>query len=289
MTIDQGTEYETIRWTTNCGLKIVGDTAGSKERPIIVLMHGGGQTRHSWAGAFRRLVLTGYRVISFDARGHGQSDWSPQGEYALSDRVGDLKTVLQGVAQPVALVGASLGGATALYAAASGLAVRAIVMVDIVPEPELSGIQNILSFMRRGEEGFHSLEQAADAVAAYNPDRPRPIDPSGLMKNLRRGADGRLHWHWDPRILDHSGTAQSLLRTAAQQLSAHGTLPVMVVRGLRSEVVSDAGLTAFRNLMPHLEVFDVPGAGHMVAGDRNDAFNNGVVDFLARVFPARRT
>ena len=108
------------------------------------------------------------------------------------------------------------------------------------------------------------------------------------MKNLRQGPDGRLHWHWDPRILDNSGVTQSLLREAAEQLSVHNPPPIMVVRGLRSEVVSDAGIAAFRALMPNLEVCDVAGAGHMVAGDRNDAFNEGVLGFLARVFPVGR-
>ena len=59
-------------------------------------------------------------------------------------------------------------------------------------------------------------------------------------------------------------------------------LPVLLVRGLKSDVVSDAGVAAFRALLPALEVADVGGAGHMVAGDRNDAFNASVIAFLMR-------
>lgn len=60
------------------------------------------------------------------------------------------------------------------------------------------------------------------------------------------------------------------------------------MRGLQSDVVSDASVDAFREMVPDLEVVDVAGAGHMVAGDRNDAFNKGVIGFLDRTMPARR-
>ena len=56
--------------------------------------------------------------------------------------------------------------------------------------------------MRGKPEGFASVEEAADAVSQYLPDRPRPKDVSGLRRNLRPGPDGRLHWHWDPKFLD---------------------------------------------------------------------------------------
>lgn len=268
------------------GVRIVGDDAGPIDAPTVILLHGGGQTRHSWAGAFDRLLAEGYRVISYDARGHGQSDWSKDGAYSLDDRVQDLMTVLKDVSAPFALVGASLGGATSLHAMSLGLPCQGLVLVDIVPEPEDEGIGNIVAFMESGVGGFDSLEEVADAVAAYNPDRPRPSDPSGLMKNLRHRDDGRLYWHWDPLILDNPNVSRGVLRASAQRLSDTRCAPIMVVRGLRSDVVSNAGIAAFKKLIPELEVCDVAGAGHMVAGDRNDAFNEGVLDFLGRVFPS---
>lgn len=267
------------------GVKIVGDELGPAGGPLVVLMHGGGQTRHSWAGAARHLATAGYRVHNFDGRGHGDSDWSPTGAYALDQRVEDLRAVISDYDGPTALVGASLGGATALHAVATGIKVSALILVDIVPDPEPEGIDNIRAFMRSGFEGFASLDEAADAVAAYNPDRPRPSDPSGLMKNLRQRADGRLHWHWDPRILDRDNNMQRQVRLSAERMSAENPCPTMVVRGMSSDVVSDAGIAAFRSLLPSLEVHNVSGAGHMVAGDRNDAFNEGVLAFLARTLP----
>ncbi|WP_295525711.1 alpha/beta fold hydrolase [Novosphingobium sp. Chol11] len=266
-------------------LVLVADDLGPLDAPAVILLHGGGQTRHSWAGAARALAQRGYRVINFDARGHGESDWSAAGAYSLDDRVADLEAIVTQLDQPFALVGASLGGATAIHAVAHAMQPAAVVLVDIVPHPELEGISRIVNFMRAHPDGFATLDDAVDAVAAYNPERPRPRDPNGLMRNLRQREDGRLYWHWDPRIVaarpqDH----HDVVRRSAATLSQTG-LPVLLVRGLKSDVVSDAGVAAFRAILPELEVADVGGAGHMVAGDRNDAFNGAVIAFLERHIP----
>lgn len=268
------------------GLTITLDEGGPDNAPTVVLLHGGGQTRHSWAGAMNALVAGGYRVLNFDSRGHGDSSWSPDGDYLLDHRVADLRAVV-GDCRPLALVGASLGGATSLHAVAKGLAVDALVLVDITPNPEPAGIERITSFMNRHTDGFATLEDAVDAVAAYNPHRPRPRDGAGLRRNLRERADGRLYWHWDPRIL---GTApvvhHETVQASADRIAAGPPFPLMLVRGLSSDIVSDASVAEFRALLPWAEVADVVGAGHMIAGDRNDAFNAAMLDFLARHMPA---
>jgi pimeloyl-ACP methyl ester carboxylesterase len=271
------------------GVRLVADVGGPPDAPTIILMHGGGQTRHSWSGATHALIARGYRVVNVDARGHGESDWSSTGAYALDDRVADLRAITDTLSAPFALVGASMGGATAIHAVALGLYPDAVVLVDIVPHAEQRGIARIADFMSGNIDGFGTLDEAVDAVAAYNPDRPRPSDTSGLMRNLRLKADGRLYWHWDPRILPpEPQRVQDELLASADQMARHGDLPVLLIRGLQSDVVSDAGVAAFRTMMPQLEVVDVAGAGHMVAGDRNDAFNRGVIDFLGRAMPLGR-
>lgn len=265
------------------GLRIVGDRAGPEDAPCVILLHGGGQTRHSWHGAFATLAGEGFQVISFDARGHGESDWSSAGAYALTDRVADLRAILDTVTTPFVLVGASLGGATAICAVDAGVRPEGLVLVDIVPEPEPSGIRRIVDFMSAHQDGFATLEEAVEAVASYNPERRRSSNPQGLMKNLRERDDGRLYWHWDPLIVAlepeiHHGAVQA----ATESLQAKPDLPVLLVRGLTSDVVSDESVVKFRRQLPRLEVYDVEGAGHMVAGDRNDAFNTGVMNFARR-------
>tara|TARA_R110000824_G_scaffold113035_4_gene262568 strand:- start:424 stop:1329 length:906 start_codon:yes stop_codon:yes gene_type:complete len=276
----------TLRFFAPDGVELVADELGPDTAPVVILMHGGGQTRHSWSGAMHALAAEGYRVINFDARGHGDSDWSHTGAYQLDDRVADLRTIVETLECPFALVGASLGGGTAIHAVARGISPRALVLVDIVPDPEKVGVERIVNFMRANPDGFSTLDEAVDAVAAYNPDRPRPSDPSGLMRNLRLRDNGRLYWHWDPQIAEmQSGPHHALVRKSAAMMARRNDIPVLLVRGLKSDVVSDAGVAAFRKLLPGLEVADVNDAGHMVAGDRNDAFNASVIAFLTDHLP----
>ncbi|WP_077145577.1 alpha/beta fold hydrolase [Sphingopyxis sp. KK2] len=270
-------------FTARDGVRLVADRGGSPDAPAVILLHGGGQTRHSWSRAVDRLLADGFQVINYDARGHGESDWSPEGAYQLADRADDLATVVAQLRTPFILVGASLGGATSIVAVDRGLRPAGVVLVDIVPEPDPRGIERIVSFMRGSPDGFATIDEAVAAVAAYNPQRSAPPDGGGLMKNLREGEDGRLRWHWDPRIIaDPASHHHGVVQRAAAALAALPDLPVLLVRGLSSDVVGDAGVAAFRRMLPRLELLDVAGAGHMVAGDRNDAFNDGVIAFARR-------
>lgn len=270
------------------GVRLVGDIAGPEEAPTVIFLHGGGQTRHSWAGAMHKLVDIGYHVINFDARGHGDSDWSKDGNYSLDARASDLRSIVSTVERPIALVGASMGGITSFYAVATSdhPIADALVMVDIVLRPAQAGVAKIHAFMRANPDGFASLEEAADAVAAYNPDRPRPKNPSGLLKNLRYREDGRLYWHWDPRMLAARPSAEPPgFHNELVKVSSRVKIPTLLVKGGNSDIVDDQGVAEMCALIPQTEVYDVPGAGHMVAGDKNDRFIDGVTGFLTRYVP----
>jgi pimeloyl-ACP methyl ester carboxylesterase len=278
----------TRRYTGAKGVELVADVGGDPRAPTIILLHGGGQTRHSWGGAMRQLVLRGYHVINLDARGHGDSQWAADGDYTLEVLAKDLECVIGTLKSRPALVGASMGGATALLVAGAHAnpVAAALVLVDIVPRIDTGGAAKIRSFMSSGGKGFGTLQEASDAVAAYNPHRPRPKSNAGLMKNLRLRIDGRLYWHWDPRVLQQVRHAEpplfaDRLNSAAEQVR----IPTLLVRGLESDIVTEAAVTDFRAHLPQLEVFDVSGAGHMVAGDKNDAFNQGVFEFMQRHLP----
>lgn len=257
---------------------------GSPPRPEIVLLHGGGQTRHSWKRTALRLSGEGWNVTALDARGHGDSEWHPAGDYSLDGFVDDLLAYNQTLQRPPVLVGASLGGITALVAAGEhpGSA-EAIVLVDIVVNAEPQGVERIRAFMTAHQDGFASLQEASDAVAAYNPHRPRPRSLDGLRKNVRQREDGRFYWHWDPAFMVSSPdeprrlALPERLRDAARNVN----VPTLLVRGLASEVVSDAGLQDMRELIPQAQVAEVGAAGHMIAGDDNDVFTGQLEEFLA--------
>jgi pimeloyl-ACP methyl ester carboxylesterase len=182
------------------------------------------------------------------------------------------------------LVGASLGGVTAILAdGASDRVVSAgLVLVDITHRTNPAGVQRIRDFMASGLDGFATLEEAAAAIAAYQPHRKRRVNPNGLMKVLRQRRDGRWYWHWDPRFLDHGRTEvpregfEAIFHAAMKNVR----VPALLVRGTLSDVVTEEGVREFLRQIPHAKVVDVGGAAHMVAGDQNDAFSGAVIAFL---------
>lgn len=268
------------------GVRLAGERwVGDEERAAVVLLHGGGQTRHSWKRTAERLAASGRTVVLLDARGHGDSDWHPERDYTLDGFVGDLVEFVATLQRPPVLVGASLGGITSLIAAGEhpGLACG-LVLVDIVVRVERKGVARIRDFLTAAPDGFSSLEEVADAVAAYNPLRRRPRNLDGLRKNVRQRADGRWYWHWDPAFMRIDDEPQrhidpERLRAAASRL----TIPTLIVRGARSDVVSDAGLADMLKLVPHAQAIDVQAAGHMVAGDDNDVFAARLEAFLTEI------
>ncbi|MEM7091507.1 MAG: alpha/beta hydrolase [Actinomycetota bacterium] len=281
-----GTPEPMHEWSGGDGLTIRGDAWGDPGGRLVVLMHGGGQTRHAWRGAGETLGAAGYYAIAYDARGHADSDWSPTGDYEQDANLRDLLGVVEsiGAERPI-LVGASMGGSTSMLAIGERhLQASALVMVDIAPKVEPAGTAKIREFMSQKREGFDSLDEVAEAIANYQPHRTRPRNLDGLAKNVRLGSDGRYHWHWDPARLDRPWD-MTAYRARVHGAADHLDLPVLLVRGGLSDVLSEDGAQAFLEQCPHAEYVNVTDAAHMVAGDRNDIFAGSVVDFLHRVVP----
>lgn len=271
-------------------LKLAQSSFGDPAAPPIIFAHGGGQTRHAWRGAAKALAFEGYRSIALDLRGHGESDWAADGDYSLEAIARDLIEVGERVAggggRPH-IVGASLGGLAAIVAAGvlSRNAFASVTLVDIAPNMDAAGVAKVVEFMGAHiEEGFDSLEQAADVIAAYLPHRPRPKDMEGLRKNLRQDNDGRWRWHWDPAFITGVMRRSAIARTGdLEQAVRDIRVPLHLIRGRMSELVSEDSVTAFRSLAPQAHFTDVAGARHMVAGDRNDVFTEAVASFLRQI------
>ena len=272
------------------GVRIVGDRVGDPLAPPVVFLHGGGQTRRSWGRAAAAVAERGWQAITLDFRGHGESDWSTEGDYRVTSFAGDVIEVLNDLPPQPVLVGASLGGFTSMLLAgelAPGT-VRAVVLVDIVPDMDQSGASRIHSFMHdRMKSGFDSLDEVADMIQEYNPHRPRPSDLDGLRTNLRHRG-GRWYWHWDPKFIDGTSALPPIEVTevdrmhAAVQTILDTDVPMLLVRGQMSDLVTQERADEFLDRFPAVDFVDVGGAGHMVAGDRNDLFAGAVVDFLDR-------
>lgn len=291
--MNKHTDIQTTSIESTGGVTIVADVGGNPANPSVILLHGGGQTRHAWGGALRELIATGYHTLSVDLRGHGDSSWSTQGDYSIDSLCTDLQAVVDTLPNKPILVGASLGGVISMVAQGQNPALAAaLVLVDVVPHMEPKGIHRIIDFMLGKPEGFASLEEVAAAIATYNPHRPPPSNLEGLKKNLRQREDGRWHWHWDPAFMAHGGLPHEAALEFSQHMcdaAQHIQVPTLLVRGMASDVVSLQGVAELQQLLPHLEVVDIEQTGHMVAGDRNDAFNVAVIDFLGRYFPVEAT
>jgi pimeloyl-ACP methyl ester carboxylesterase len=264
------------------GVTLVVEARGSATAPPLLFAHGFGQSRHAWTRTAEVLAADGWRTVTFDARGHGDSGRPADGRYELAQFIEDLLLVAHSLGQPPVLVGASMGGLLGIAAAGEIRPdpFRALVLVDITPRWEGAGVERMLEFMRAHPDGFVSLDDAAAAVASYLPQRRRHKDRDELAQLLRRSSDGRLRWHWDPAMLGsiaHDGERhQQRLLDAARKIA----VPVLLVSGGRSDVVSHATVTEFLQAVPHAEHVEVPHAGHTLAGDDNAAFAAAIEAFL---------
>lgn len=266
-------------------ITLVADRFGPDGGAPVLLFHGGGQTRWSWGATGKVLGDQGFLVRSFDLRGHGESSWCPGGQYGVDNFAADLRAVIRQMPAPPLVVGASLGGISALLACGEvpQATCAGLVLVDISPNMNRGGTSRVSEFMRSTAGGFDTLEDAAAAIAAYTPGRSKPVRPEGLTKNLHQGADGRWYWHWDPAFLaPKPGWSPDALE-ARMMAAAHSIeAPTLIVRGAKSDVLTSEAMDHLRSALPHVEQAEIPGAGHMIAGDDNANFNAAILPFIAR-------
>jgi pimeloyl-ACP methyl ester carboxylesterase len=259
--------------------------------PDVVLVPGGGQTRHTWRRVATTLARRGWNPVSVDLRGHGDSGWADDGDYSLDAYARDIAQVVRGLGTRPALIGASVGGLASMVAladpdpAACDIA-SALALLDVTPRLSTDGISEIGEFMRHNMAGFVSLEDAADALAGRGRRRP---DPGRLQHTMRRRG-GRWYWHWDPRIADHihdtPGAVEAEQRYEhAIAAAARVRVPTLIARGEHSTVVSQEAADELAATMLHPEPVNLPGVGHMFAGDDNDPFTGVLIDFLSRRHP----
>lgn len=277
----------TVTFRGDAALTLVADEwnrgGAPADRPTILMLHGGGQNRFSWKNTGQILADHGFHVVALDARGHGDSDRAPDGEYTVDSLTRDVLAVLRQIGRPVVLIGASMGGLTGIRVAhqAGPQAVTKLVLVDVVPRFEGEGSNRIRDFMSRHVHGFDTLEHAADAIAAYLPHRRRPTSLDGLKKNLRRRGD-RWHWHWDPAFVTSAGGDPFVDVNRLEEEAIALRIPLLLIRGKLSDVVSPEGVADFLAKVPAAGFVELSDAGHTAAGDDNDAFSAAVVEFVTR-------
>jgi pimeloyl-ACP methyl ester carboxylesterase len=274
-------ELERIALDGADGVPLVVESRGDATMPALVFTHGFGQTRHAWDASAAVLAKSGWCCLTMDARGHGDSGWRNDGRYDFSQFVDDLVRLARVPADKPILVGASMGGLLGLVAQAEHDAFRALVLVDITPRWEIAGVERILAFMRAHPQGFACVEEASDAIAHYLPHRAQRKSPERLRSLLVTDAGGRLRWHWDPRLLDTIATGSEREQAGLLDAARRIRVPVLLISGERSDVVSDDTIAEFLRCVPHAQHVRVAHATHIIAGDENAAFTNAVERFVA--------
>ena len=265
-------------------IKIAADVWGSNNEELVILLHGGGQTRHAWGDTGKKLAEAGYHSVALDLRGHGDSEWHADGDYSIRAYKDDLASVINEIGKPARLVGASLGGMASL--ALDGDEINsdlctALIMVDIGIYPDPVGSDRIVSFMLSGEKGFDSLENVAKSISDYLPHRKKPKDLEGLKKNLRLKSDGRYYWHWDPRFIRRRPGSRDRRYFDLQLKAAEKVIiPTLLIRGALSDVVTMEDVDYFLSVISHAKFVEIEKAAHMIAGDRNDIFAEEAIKFL---------
>ena len=240
------------------GGPLVADVHGPVGAPTVLLLHGGGQTRHAWGRTAQTLGDTGWSTVALDLPGHGDSAWAADGDYRIEVLADTMLGVWRELGMPLAVVGASLGGLISMAAVgrADAPPISALVLVDIAPRMEEAGVERIVSFMRARPDGFASLEEAAQQIAAY---RGRPMDGpiEGLKKNLRLNAQGRWNWHWDPQLMSEANHNHRRDAAGYERALRGLQAPTLLLRGQRSDVISEEDARALVQTMPRARFIDL--------------------------------
>jgi non-heme chloroperoxidase len=270
-----------IRIEVEPGLRLAVRRWGSRNGRAVLFLPGGGQTWRSWAATGELLAQEGFDVLLMDYRGHGDSDWSAAGEYDTDTLVADVRCVVATLPNPPVVVGASMGGMLGLLAEGESddALLSGLVVVDYAPTRSSAGLSKILDFMAGQDDGFASVEEAAEQIGMFRGSRT-PHDLSGLRAQLRTDSDGRLRWHWDPEFMTGKGVDSMASPDRARAAARGVRCPVLVIRGAISDVVSDSAAVELASLCATSRWLAVPRGSHKLVGEDNDVFGSAVIDFL---------
>ena len=265
---------------------------GHRGLPPVLALHGGGQTAYMYEELGAALGDR-YHVLAPDLPGHGDSDPlppdTPFGREAFADAVAPIIDAFG--FDRAAIVGASLGGITAItYAARLPERVNAIVLIDVGHRLEVQGVRKIMEFLS-AHESFGSLDEAATEIARYMPQR-KNVRPASLSRNLRQRDDGRWVWKhrlgrgWRERVEQAGGSFGSQVDMVVEGLdqdAARLACPVLVLRGATSDVLSGEGAQEIVDLIPHARLEVVERAGHLAAGDNPQSTVALIAAFLDEI------
>ena len=255
---------------------------GNAGKPKMVLFHGGAQTAHSW-DFFALAMRDEYHIVAPDQRGHGDTEWSEQGDYATHFHVADMKALTDAIGyDQFVRVGLSMGGHNAYSLAAHHPEkVRGLIIVDVGPETMDKGRKHIQEFLE-GSYEFDSFDWLVQRVQQYNPRRPEKQIRGSLLNNLKPLPDGRWTWKHDRRRGIRQRAGGEMTDKAWEEIKML-RCPTLIVRGKESDVFAPETAQKMLGLIPGSRLVEVPKAGHLVQGDNPVEFERVAREFLKKL------
>jgi pimeloyl-ACP methyl ester carboxylesterase len=248
--------------------------------PTLLLLHGYTGHARSW-DHFAEAMSADYRVLAFDQRGHGQSDWAPPNAYDTMEMVEDLDALVRALRlERFALLGLSMGGIVSFaWAGRAPGALAKLVIVDIAPEIDTEGLRRIQSGVVRSDV-FESREEAFARAREDNPVPPPDHQRHRVDYSLMRTADGRFTWRYDRALRDPKNPRRGIPADEGWKLVAGIRVPTLLVRGETSDIMSRDVAARMAGTIPDCRLVEIAGAGHPVPLDKPAEFLAAVQTFL---------
>ena len=248
---------------------------GDSSNPTVVMLHGVSQQAHSWD--FVSLALSpAYHVIAVDQRGHGDTDWAPDGVYSLDAMQADIDEVIDALGLTAFnLMGHSMGGRNSfIWASRHPETLRSLTIVDTGPETQRQGQDRIRNF-RELPNNLDSFQEFADRIKEYTGRTDEQV-LGALKYSIREMPDGKWSWKWDPETKNRtrSGADPNWTTEKLWECVEAVDCPSLVVRGSRSDIFAEETLAKMGQVMIDCTIETIKDAGHLVQGDNP-------VDFIA--------
>lgn len=253
---------------------------GNHHKPPMLLLHGGRLNAHAW-DFFALAMRDHFHIRALDQRGHGDSDWSPDGDYSRSAHQRDVKGFVEAMKlEDFVLIGHSMGGRNSIaYTGSNPNRVRALVIVDTGPESVRAGADRIRQFAA-GPDELDSLDAFIERAVQFNSRRSPELMRGSLKHNLKQLPNGKWTWKYDKRLRELSMEGPSNVEPDLWESVRRIKCPTLIIRGGNSDVFSPAAAEKLSQAIPESRLVVVPNAGHSVAGDNPLDFEAAVRGFL---------
>jgi pimeloyl-ACP methyl ester carboxylesterase len=227
-------------------------------------------------------------VLALDYRGRGDSAYDPNPDnYNIATEVADLLAVLTALEiEPAVFVGTSRGGILAMIlATVRPAAIAGVVLNDIGPVIETKGLVRIKSYLGRLPQPKNFEDGAEILRHLFGAQFPRlgPDDWAKAARRMFHEKDGALTPRYDPKlanILDNVDMERSL-PALWKEFDALASVPVMLIRGANSDILSEQTVTEMRARRAALDVLVVPDQGHAPLLAEPDVIAR-IAEFVAR-------